>query len=210
MTCCYTRSSVAASAPVLDEPAQWTYTAPVAAAFNPHEPRIPGGEHGGEWSRVGAAVKKVMRAGSPADLHDEATLRVALGFHDEHTGMTRPNVTHVRSARLGTAALRRFAALRTAAARHVGAAVPTTSPTKRACIHDGLFLQSRACKAKASRPAIAEFDDHASVSRARHPTRSRSSAQSLTSAATLQARCRRTTSPNSASSVDGRGRSGRR
>jgi hypothetical protein len=29
--------------------------------FNPSQPRVPGGEHGGEWSKAGAAIKKAVK-----------------------------------------------------------------------------------------------------------------------------------------------------
>jgi len=34
----------------------------IARNFNPNELRVPGGEHGGEWSRGGGAVKKALKA----------------------------------------------------------------------------------------------------------------------------------------------------
>src|SRR5262245_37799855 len=52
-----------------------------AAGFNINEPRIPGGEHGGEWTHLGGEVKRLFNS-----MHDPNAIKRAYSYHDEHTG----------------------------------------------------------------------------------------------------------------------------
>jgi GNAT superfamily N-acetyltransferase len=66
----------------------------VRAAFDPHEPRVPGGhEGGGRWGSIGGAVSKAVKS-----MRDEATIRDTYEYKDPHTGF-ETRVKHIRGDR---------------------------------------------------------------------------------------------------------------